>query len=67
MSNKQNDELREGIREGVYSHPEAIDTLIEDEPHCPHCQGTGMIEVMGDGDGFEWDGSGYKHCNCEVN
>lgn len=33
---------------------------------CETCGGEGVIEVMGDGDNFEWDVIGYKPCpDCE--
>ena len=34
--------------------------LLGDE--CPRCGGSGSIEIMGDGDNFEWDVVGYKPC-----
>lgn len=43
----------------------------KDEPeeetkfNCERCEDTGLIEIMGDGDNFEWDVIGHKRCKCQ--
>lgn len=42
-----------------------LDTAIDDtdcDYDCSNCLGTGEVEVMGDGDGFEWEVIGIKRC-----
>lgn len=39
-----------------------------ENPVCEECGGSGMIEVLGDGDNFEVDVIGHKKCsNCNQN
>jgi hypothetical protein len=38
---------------------------VEEKFDCELCQDTGEIEVMGDGDNFEWDVVGIKQCSCQ--
>lgn len=33
--------------------------------NCDDCQDSGEIEIMGDGDNFEWDVVGIKRCHCQ--
>lgn len=35
------------------------------EYECEICNDTGLEEVMGDGDNFEWDVIGHKLCRCK--
>ncbi len=37
---------------------------IEESKVCERCKGTGEIEIMGDGENFEWDVVGIKTCEC---
>lgn len=39
----------------------------KEEVVCELCNDTGVIEVMGDGDNFEWDVIGTKPCICTEN
>lgn len=32
------------------------------EYHCDTCNGTGIVEILGDGENFECDVIGYKKC-----
>jgi len=40
----------------------------EEKIVCPYgeCDGSGEIEIMGDGEHFEWDVIGYKKCLCRM-
>lgn len=35
-------------------------------PNCEICNDEGFVEVMGDGENFEWDVVGYKRCHCQL-
>ena len=37
------------------------------EYNCDLCQDQGFVEIMGEGEGFEWDVIGTKECECNEN
>ena len=44
-----------------------VDSSVFEE-ECEKCNGTGYIEIMGDGENFEWDVVDTKPCgNCTLN
>ena len=42
-----------------------MDYIKSKIPFCNICNDTGEVEIMGDGDNFEWDVVEIKRCSCQ--
>jgi len=44
--------------------PMGLMEYLKSKNVCESCNGTGYIEILGDGDNFECDVVGHKKCKC---